>query len=334
MEKRKHSEIDTEYDAAAVTSATMSREDGPASPMHEDVHQQPLLRGLEPILEPLKVCLDDDSSIEDGDEDMFDDDAFYFGDEDFAALMSHESMKRRASAPASAALANQSSLHPPLHHSASMFNDHIGIVTASSSSTTALSSTSTGTEFLRAKNRSSTTFGDTLLLSSFFPYVNLTCLSVCRIVVLLGPKLNFLFYSFITYLPTASLGNLTASSSHTSCNSSLSKKSKSKRRVSLHNNVAVMPIPSRKEYPNSVKERLWSSANDLYRNAVRNSIEFASEGWNWRNVADDEQMIQSPSGERIHPIHVMNATADQEQEKGKGEIEFSKDLMDSEPLSA
>lgn len=144
MEKRKHSEIDTQYDAAAVTSATMSREDGPASPMHEDVHQQPLLRGMEPILEPLKVCLDDDSSIEDGDEDMFDDDAFYFGDEDFAALMSHESMKRRASAPASAALANQSSLHPPLHHSASMFNDHIGIVTASSSSTTALSSTSTG----------------------------------------------------------------------------------------------------------------------------------------------------------------------------------------------
>ena len=38
--------------------------------------------------EPLKVCLDDDSSIEDGDEDMFDDDAFYFGDEDFQALLS------------------------------------------------------------------------------------------------------------------------------------------------------------------------------------------------------------------------------------------------------
>ena len=44
--------------------------------------------------EPLKVCLDDDSSIEDDEEDMFDDDAFTFGDEDFEALMSHESMKR------------------------------------------------------------------------------------------------------------------------------------------------------------------------------------------------------------------------------------------------
>ena len=94
-----------------------------------------------------------------------------------------------------------------------------------------------------------------------------------------------------------------------------------------------MPIPSRTEYSNSVKERLWSSANDLYRNAVRNSIEFASEGWNWRNVADDEQMIQSPSGERIHPIHMMNtSTANQEQEKR--EIECGNDLMDSEPLSS
>lgn len=68
-----------------------------------------------------------------------------------------------------------------------------------------------------------------------------------------------------------------------------------------------MPIPMRSEYSNLDKERIWSSANDLYRNAVRNSIEFAAEGWNWRTVADDEQMIQSPSGERIHPIHLMNA---------------------------
>ncbi len=144
MEKRRRSEIDECDTAATMASVAMSGEQGPASPMHEDVHQQQLLHGVQPIIEPLKVCLDDDSSIEDGDEDMFDDDAFYFGDEDFAALMSHNSMKRtRPTTPssASAALANQSSLHPPLH-SASVFNDHLGIgsVTASSSET-ALSST-------------------------------------------------------------------------------------------------------------------------------------------------------------------------------------------------
>ena len=87
-----------------------------------------------------------EEEIEDGDEDMFDDDAFYFGDEDFEALMSHESMKRPRpglgrinNAPASAALADENS-QSPLQHSASMFNDlGIGGVAASSSSTAASS---------------------------------------------------------------------------------------------------------------------------------------------------------------------------------------------------
>jgi hypothetical protein len=50
--------------------------------------------GLVTTFEPLKVCLDDDSSIEDEDEDMFDDDAFTFDDNDFQAIMSHEAFKR------------------------------------------------------------------------------------------------------------------------------------------------------------------------------------------------------------------------------------------------
>lgn len=110
---------------------------------------------------------------------------------------------------------------------------------------------------------------------------------------------------------SASLGNLTLLSqesalSHMSSNSA-SKKPKSKRRVSLHSDVAVVPIPSRTDYPSLVRERIWSSATELYQNAARNSLEFASEGWNWRNVAEDEKMIVSPSGERIHPIHMMHS---------------------------
>ena len=86
----------------------------------------------------------------------------------------------------------------------------------------------------------------------------------------------------------------------------------------------------RTEYTNLVKERLWSSSNDLYQNAVRNSIEFASEGWNWRTVADDDQMIRSPSGERIHPIHFVNTSA---VVKEKKEVGCEDDLMDSEPVT-
>lgn len=104
-----------------------------------------------------------------------------------------------------------------------------------------------------------------------------------------------------------SLGTLTLAS-HASCNtSSLSSRrttSRSKRRVSLHYDVAVIPIPMRSEYLN--REDMWYSANELHQNATRNTIEFASEGFNWRQVADDEHMIHLPSGERIHPIHFIN----------------------------
>ena len=60
----------------------------------------------------------------------------------------------------------------------------------------------------------------------------------------------------------------------------------------------------RSEYHN--REVMWYSAHELHQNATRNAIEFASEGFNWRQVADDEHMIHVPSGERIHPIHFIN----------------------------
>jgi hypothetical protein len=69
---------------------------------------------VEPSYEPLKVCLDDDSSIEDGDEDMFDDDAFYFGDEDFQALLSRVPAKAPVS-PNRIMMPTQTSFLP-LHH--------------------------------------------------------------------------------------------------------------------------------------------------------------------------------------------------------------------------
>lgn len=76
------------------------------------------------IFEPLKVCLDDDSSIEDSDdEDMFDDDAFTFGDEDFQTLMSN--MKKSQISPDRSSLTTSaatpsSNTHSPLHQSASI----------------------------------------------------------------------------------------------------------------------------------------------------------------------------------------------------------------------
>mmetsp|Transcript_6106 Transcript_6106/g.8813 ORF Transcript_6106/g.8813 Transcript_6106/m.8813 type:complete len:299 (+) Transcript_6106:280-1176(+) len=90
-------------------------------------------------------------------------------------------------------------------------------------------------------------------------------------------------------------------------------KKKKRRKVTLDNEVSVVPIPMRCEYSDRTKERLWSNATELYQNAARNSIEFASEGWDWRTVAEDEQMILCQvSGELIHPIHVHNLLFERE----------------------
>ncbi|KAL7515544.1 hypothetical protein ACHAXN_013427 [Cyclotella atomus] len=224
------------------------------------------LHGVQPTFEPLKVCLDDDSSIEDGDEDMFDDDAFYFGDEDFQALLS----RIPAKAPVSPRILTSSNMHNqnsflPLHPSnvgsateALVNAEHVHCIDSAASSTTG------GLTSVGLSSSSASSLGNLTLLSQ------------------------------------------ESALSHMSSNS-LSKKPKSKRRVSLHNDVAVVPIPSRTDYPSLVKARIWSSATELYQNAARNSIEFASEGWNWRNVTEDEKMILSPSGERIHPIHLMHS---------------------------
>jgi hypothetical protein len=102
------------------------------------------LHGAQPTFEPLKVCLDDDSSIEDGDEDMFDDDAFYFGDEDFQALLS----RIPAKAPVSPRILTSSNMHNqisflPLHPSnvgsateALANTDHVNCIDSAASSTT------------------------------------------------------------------------------------------------------------------------------------------------------------------------------------------------------
>jgi len=76
-------------------------------------------------------------------------------------------------------------------------------------------------------------------------------------------------------------------------------------RICFQDQVEVMPIPTRHEYSNRIKSRIWSNRYELQENAERNAVEFASEGWNWRNVTEDEGMyICSVSGELVHPTWV------------------------------
>lgn len=76
-----------------------------------------------------------------------------------------------------------------------------------------------------------------------------------------------------------------------------------KNRIHFYNKVQVVYIPSRNQYPDSMKSSIWSNMAEIKRNARRNTIEFAAEGWDWRRVCEDEAMYLSPLGERIHPVH-------------------------------
>mmetsp|Transcript_11618 Transcript_11618/g.17529 ORF Transcript_11618/g.17529 Transcript_11618/m.17529 type:complete len:225 (-) Transcript_11618:144-818(-) len=93
-------------------------------------------------------------------------------------------------------------------------------------------------------------------------------------------------------------------SSSSSSATSSSNKSKPKKRCTFNESVKVVPIPTRHEYSDRIRSRLWSNAIELYENAARNHVEFAAESYDWRNACDDEQMYLCRStGEKIHPVH-------------------------------
>jgi len=84
-------------------------------------------------------------------------------------------------------------------------------------------------------------------------------------------------------------------------------------KIAFQDEVEVVPIPTRYEYSDRIKSRIWSNRHELQENAERNALEFAAEGWNWRNVTEDEGMyICSVSGELVHPIHLQHLVGEQQ----------------------
>ncbi len=76
----------------------------------------------------------------------------------------------------------------------------------------------------------------------------------------------------------------------------------SKRRIVFKPEVKVQTIPSHTDFSDRIRRVMWTDAVEMDENAARNCLEYTAEGWDWRNVLDDEDMIVI-NGEKIHPVH-------------------------------
>ena len=242
----------------AALAGAASPAPAPAARRHRS---SPSCLGRDAYVEPLKVCLDDDSSLEDdGDGDcLFGDDAFALCDEDFTALLSHGALRGASAMTSSAANAAASTASSAVDASSAAISSAVDAASAAISS---------------AADAASATTSSTV--DAAMPSTAISS--------------------------TASLASQDASAAS-------QKAARSRRRVSLHADVAVVPIPPRDAYPPSVRARLWGSAAEIQRNAARNALEFAAEGFAWRDAVDDAGMVVVGDGEKVHPVHVLHAAA-------------------------
>lgn len=78
-----------------------------------------------------------------------------------------------------------------------------------------------------------------------------------------------------------------------------------RRRVHFDPDTSVYVIPHHTDYSPKERTLIWTSTLEILRNAQRNRREFSSEGWDWRQVKEEDEMFYDTStAEYIHPIHL------------------------------
>jgi hypothetical protein len=102
---------------------------------------------------------------------------------------------------------------------------------------------------------------------------------------------------------TSSSASFDSRSSSNSSSKSTTRQKK-QRSVSFDETVTVLTIPNKDAYSDRIRKHLWMEPHEMLQNTNRNTIEFASENWDWRQVADDVEFYICPmTGEKIHPCH-------------------------------
>ena len=86
-----------------------------------------------------------------------------------------------------------------------------------------------------------------------------------------------------------------------------------RRRIQFNANVMVVPIPSRHAYSKRIKQAFWMDGAEIQATAERNRYEFASEGWDYQQVLEDEDMYMDvATGQLVHPCWVEDEEDDEE----------------------
>ena len=80
---------------------------------------------------------------------------------------------------------------------------------------------------------------------------------------------------------------------------------KNEASVRFNTVVSGVKIPSRNQYSRRIKQTLWRDRYELSQMIERNTTEFHSENYDWKQVVLEDQMyVDLTSGEKVHPCHV------------------------------
>jgi hypothetical protein len=100
--------------------------------------------------------------------------------------------------------------------------------------------------------------------------------------------------------------------------------------IRFNPSASVVYIPSRNQYSNIIKKRIWTDRYELAEMVERNTLEFEYEGYDFNKVVLEEDMcVDSLNGELVHPCNVFHAS---NQQYAGMEEDKEEDLDDFGPL--
>lgn len=73
-----------------------------------------------------------------------------------------------------------------------------------------------------------------------------------------------------------------------------------KASIQFKQDVSVVEIPSRREYPKPLRRQLWTNCKELRMNGERNALEFAADYYDWRYCREEDVFI-AVNGVLYHP---------------------------------